>query len=170
MFLPINLFSGPVVKLKEKGRALYDRCTDKATEVVIKYIIDKINSADQQTVDRITEGLVNTGESFYYTILHIKRLVDSKHASRFFEKEQIYIFDGMIWLQFWPDEPIRQLNEIDFTKCKKRIPRGDVIFVIGVKQEYINHIVLHVIHNEDIGYISLSGDMAFEPNKYFKRL
>jgi len=169
MFLPINLFGDKVQLYKQKGKCLYDRCKNKAAARALKYITDKINSADQTTIDKISDELIDMGESFYLAILHLKRLADRKYASRFFEKEKMYIFDGMTWLHLWHEEPIRIPVEIDFTKYKKRIPRGEMLFVINVKQEYIDHIVLQVIHNEDLGYISLGGDMALEPTKYFKR-
>lgn len=170
MFLPISILRRKLNRFEHQGKIAYARCKSRAAAIAIKYIADKINSADQQTIDRISDELIDMGESFYLALLHIKRLADSKYASRFFEKEKLYIFDGSTWLTLWDEEPNRSSAKFNVGKHKRRIPRGDILFIVDVKQEHIDHIILHVIHDETVGYVSLSGELAFQPTKYFKRL
>jgi hypothetical protein len=169
MFLPMVFLKAKLKSSLQDIKNRYNIAERKLQALALTYVATAINRLDPVVLDRLGDELVEVGDNVYTAVLHIKRTFDVKYASRFFQKETIYEFDGNLWVNLWEHDPTN-CTKFNLGEYKKRIPRGDKIFVIDVQQVNIENIVLQVIHNEDLGYISLGGDMAFQPTKYFKRL
>lgn len=169
MFLPINLLRTKCINGLAELTNKLTRTKNIVAARIVQHVLERIDQADPKTIEYVIDELAETGDKVYLGLLHIKRMMDIRYASKFFEQEAVYTFEGQNWVSLWQQLPSRKTRFI-IGEYVKRVPKGHRLFILGVQQEHIDHIILHVMHGDDIGYISLNGEMALYPSKYFKRV